>query len=118
MGFTREPTTCSTHCHDRRLALQLPGGPRGVAMFRCVAFVVGVLYSAHPLAATEEDRRSSAAEHNADARITACTRVSHTTGFAVSRQGPARGPEDISAARHQLPRSTGGAETRRRRCHL
>jgi len=50
-------------------------------MFRCVAFVVGVLCCFAPaLAATEEDRRNCATEHNADARITACTRVIEDQG--------------------------------------
>jgi tetratricopeptide (TPR) repeat protein len=44
---------------------------RGVALLA----VLGVLCGGRALAATEEDRRSCASEHNADLRIGACTRV-------------------------------------------
>jgi len=51
-----------------------------------MAFAAGVLYlSGQALAATEEDRRGCASEHNADIRIGACTRVieDKTTAPAV-----------------------------------
>jgi len=45
-------------------------------MLRYVTLAVGLLYcSAHALAATEEDRRSCATEHNAETKIGTCTRV-------------------------------------------
>jgi len=55
-------------------------------MLRLMAFAAGVLYlSGQVLAATEEDRRGCASEHNADIRIGACTRVieDKTTAPAV-----------------------------------
>jgi len=45
-------------------------------MFRFLAFASGVLcLSAHAFAASEEDRRNCATEHNVDAKIAACTSV-------------------------------------------
>jgi tetratricopeptide (TPR) repeat protein len=45
-------------------------------MLRGLTFLVVVIgCSAHALAATEEDRRNCATEHNAESRIAACTRV-------------------------------------------
>ena len=51
---------------------------RGVALLA----VLGVLCGGRALAATEEDRRTCATEHNADLRIGACTRVIEDQGTA------------------------------------
>jgi tetratricopeptide (TPR) repeat protein len=51
----------------------------------CAAFMVGFLASSGcAVAATEEDRRSCAAERNADAKIAACTRVIDDQATATS----------------------------------
>jgi tetratricopeptide (TPR) repeat protein len=54
-------------------------------MLRSMAFAISALcLSAHALAASEEDRRNCASEHNADARIAACTRVIEDQGTAAA----------------------------------
>ena len=52
-------------------------------MLRTVAIGIGMLcFFGHALAATEEDRRDCASEHNADTRIGSCTRVIEDQGTA------------------------------------
>jgi tetratricopeptide (TPR) repeat protein len=72
-------------------------------MLRCVAFVVSVLcYSALALAATEEDRRTCATEHNADLRIGACTRVIEDQGTAATVRTMAYRDRGVSYANKGL----------------